>query len=97
MEPISPVIPNQDTRLETIVAEHQIAYNPLPVFCTKYSSMSRWRLTDDERKYIADGGDLFIAQLNGIDALQPILPIAMDADAALHELLACEAELEKFL
>jgi len=46
--------------------------------------MSRWKLTDEEREYIASGGDLFVCQLHGGGGLQPLLPIAAPQDEAMR-------------
>ena len=89
MEAISPVLPHSHL-LEIRVAESQPEFSPLPSFRTAYTNISRWRLTDAERRYIASGGDLFIAQLNGNSALQPIMPMATPEDQVLEQVLACE-------
>jgi hypothetical protein len=57
------------------------------------SVISRWRLTEDERRYIAEGGDLFICMMNFGGPLLPIVPIAADADTALQVMLQAEAGL----
>lgn len=89
MEPVTPVLPHSQP-LEIHVAESQEEFQTLPSFRTEYTNISRWRLTDEERAHIAAGGDLFIAQLNGNSALQPIMPMAMDESDILAQVLACE-------
>lgn len=91
MKPVSPVLPNAPD-LEHVLGANQHEYIPLPVFRTDKSTLSRWRLSDEERTYIANGGDLFICQLNFGAAIQPILPIADLPDDALRIMLECEAE-----
>ena len=90
MEAVSPVF--SSSNVETIYAKDQPEYTPLPTFRTEKAVISRWKLTEEERKHIADGGDLFICVLNFGMPLQPILPIAADADAALTIMLAVVEE-----
>lgn len=92
MEPVTPVLPHSQP-LELRVAEHQPEFLTLPSFCTTYTNISRWRLTDEERAYIAAGGDLFLAQITGGGGVQPIMPMAMDEGEILAQVLACEEEL----
>ena len=88
MEPVSPVVPGAEP-IETVYAADQPEYRPLPVFRTSRSVLSRWRLTDEEREHIANGGDLFICQMNFGCDLQPIMPMAVAPEVAL------EAQLEQ--
>lgn len=92
MEPVTPILPHSQP-LEIRIAESQPEFQTLPSFRTAYTNISRWRLTDEERAHIAAGGDLFIAQMNGKDALQPIMPIAVGEDRVLELVLACEEAL----
>lgn len=89
MNAVTPVLPHSQS-LEVSVAEYQPEFTTLPSFRTAYTNISRWRLTDAERDHIASGGDLFIAQLNGNSALQPIMPMAIPEDQVLEQVLACE-------
>src|SRR5689334_8629450 len=91
---IGPVIPGA-APLEKVIAEHQEEYQPLPVFQTELASISRWRLSDEERAHIAAGGDLFLAQLNFGHQLQPIMPMALDESEVLPTVLSCEEALRK--
>jgi len=90
MEAVSPVLPTSGA-CEVTYASNQPEYTPLPTFRTEKSVLSRWTLTETERKYIADGGDLFICMINFGGPLLPILPIAADPDTALRVLLEAEA------
>jgi hypothetical protein len=92
MEPTSPVLPTSGG-VETIYAENQPEYNPLPTFRTDKTVMSRWKLTDAERSYLAAGGDLFICMMNFGGPLLPILPIAAEPDTALQMMLDAESNL----
>ena len=59
------------------LAEDQPQYRPLPVVLLEGSegrTISRWSLTNAERKAIADGADLYLQQLTFGDSFQPILP-----------------------
>jgi hypothetical protein len=86
MDSVSPVIPGNEEH-EVTYAKDQSGYRPLTVLRTEKCVMSRWRLTDEERKHIADGGDLFICQLNFGGLLQPILPVAEAEGRALAVLI----------
>jgi hypothetical protein len=92
MEPVSPVLP-ASRECEFVFAKDQPEYMPLPTFGTEKAVLSRWRLTEAERRYIAQGGDLFICMMNFGGPLLPILPIAADPDTALDIMLQAEAAL----
>jgi hypothetical protein len=89
VEPVTPVIPGAE-QLEAQVGAKQEEYVTLPAFQTEYSTISRWRLSDDERRHIASGGDLFIAQLNFGNLVQPVMPMALPEGDILQQVLACE-------
>jgi hypothetical protein len=86
MEPITPVLPEIGEGPQITVAENQKEYKPLPVLCTTAAVMSRWKLSDEDRRHIASGGDLFIVQMNFSEQLQPILPFCGTDDEALEVL-----------
>lgn len=92
MEPTSPVLPIS-SECEVTYAADQPEYIALPTFRTEKSVLSRWTLTDAERRYLAEGGDLFICMMNFGGPLLPILPIAADPDTALQMMLEAEAAL----
>jgi hypothetical protein len=92
MEAIKPVFPTSG-ECEVVYAANQPEYTPLPTFRTEKSVISRWRLTEAERRWIAQGGDLFICMINFGGPLLPILPIAADPDTALAIMLAAAAPL----
>lgn len=92
MEAISPVLPASG-EIEVTYAKEQPEYAPLPVFRTEKGVLSRWKLTEDERRHIARGGDLFICMMNFGGPLLPILPIAAEPDQALATMLEAEAAL----
>lgn len=92
MEPTSPVLP-ASAACEVVYAKDQPEYSALPTFRTDKSVLSRWTLSEAERRYIADGGDLFICMMNFGGPLLPILPIAADPDTALQMMLEAEAAL----
>lgn len=94
MIPTSPVIPGADA-IEQEVGKGQKEYLALPVFRTELASISRWKLSEDERAYIAAGGDLFIAQLNFGQQLYPIMPLALPEDEILTAVLTCEESLQR--
>lgn len=94
MLPVSPVLPGSEA-LESQVGAKQTEYLTLPSFQTEHTTISRWRLSEDERRCLAEGGDLFIAQLNFGGRVQPIMPLAMPEDDVLAEVLACESAIVK--
>lgn len=91
MEAVSPVLPISEG-VETIYATEQPEYTALPTFRTEKALISRWKLSEEERRHIAEGGDLFICVLHFGQPLQPILPIAAPPAQALEMMLRCEAE-----
>lgn len=91
MNSITPVIPGCESDEMTYAAD-QPEYNPLTVLRTERGVMSRWRLTDVERAWIADGNDLFIVQLNFDHALQPICPFMGTDKQAFQTLIELTTE-----
>lgn len=90
MDPVSPVFPTSGG-CEIVANGPQDEYRPLPIFRTEKSVISRWALTDEERKYIADGGDLYICMMHFGGKILPVLPIAAEPDKALETMLEVEA------
>jgi hypothetical protein len=86
MIPTSPVVPGSE-EFEVTYAADQPEYIPLPVVRTEVALLSRWKLTEDERRHIANGGDLFIAMIHFGQNLQPICPIADTPEKALEILM----------
>jgi hypothetical protein len=93
MHATSPVLPAAGHCMEVVYGRDQPEYAALPTLRTERSVLSRWKLTEDERRFIADGGDLFICMMNFGGPLLPILPIAADPDTALQMMLDAEAAL----
>jgi hypothetical protein len=92
MQPASPVIPGSEI-IEVTYGADQPQYIPLPVFRTDNIVMSRWKFSDEERAYIAAGGDLFITQMTFGQGLQPILPMATSPEIALESVTQMEADI----
>lgn len=90
MEPVQPVVPGNE-EFEVVYAKNDPDYLPLPVLRTEHAMLSRWRLTDEERAYIAAGGDLFICVLHFGEKLQPIMPIAKSAEEAVKIMVEVES------
>lgn len=60
---------------EVTYAEEQPQYTPLRTLRSigpEHRVISRWTLTDEQRKAVADGADLFLELLTFGDPLQPI-------------------------
>jgi hypothetical protein len=93
MKPVSPVLPGAG-ELEQVFAasDGSDRYARLPTFRTDKAVISRWRLSEDERRYIADGGDLFVCILNFGEPIWPIMPIAAPPEKALEALLLAEEQ-----
>jgi hypothetical protein len=90
MEPVSPVVPGTE-QFEVTYAKDQPEYIPLPVLRTNGALLTRWRLTDEERKHIAEGGDLFVCVLHFGGALQPLKPIADTPENAMRIMIETES------
>ncbi len=77
MQPVSPVIPNQKHD-EIIVAENQDEYLNLPsIRLADQSILTRWKLTDEEKKIVAETGDVYlIMQTFG----KPVTPVMMQVE-----------------
>lgn len=74
MSPVTPIVPGHDLPVTTF-AKDQPGYNPLPAFRAEGREgavITRWRLSDEERKFIADGGDIWLTQLTFNNPLQPV-------------------------
>lgn len=93
MEAVSPFSDAASLGLEVKVAEKQEQYNTLPAFYTRLGLLTRWRLSDEERQHIANGGDLMIALVTFGRKVQPIMPMADTPDNALAAVLAEEDRL----
>ena len=78
-----PVLPGLTTK-EVVYAKHQPEYNPLRTLITrdeKRAVLSRWSPTDEQRKAIAEGKDIFLQLLTFGQPLQPIIMyVAGDED-----------------
>lgn len=74
MMPVSPVV-KQLELFEVVFGAGQPEYTPLPALIGKapeHSVISRWELTDDERRLIADGGSIFLIQSTFGDYFHPV-------------------------
>ena len=89
---VTPVVSGNEVH-EVTYAKDDPHFNPLTVLRTEHVVMSRWTLTDEERAYIANGGDFFICQIHGGGMLQPIMPMACPPDEALHWMITLGAPL----
>jgi hypothetical protein len=72
MDSVSPVWTDEEVHSECVVALDQPEYVPIVILPIVYSDgvvgMSvRFRLSDEERKTIADGGDLVITELTSLE------------------------------
>lgn len=97
MDPVSPVISAEFVDKEVVYAKDQPQYRPLPVIRNADGVvMSRWSLTLEERKAIADGADLF---LFGYTFNRPLQPVHMevggcgDTQVLMQDQLELDAEL----
>jgi len=76
MKPVSPVLPGCPNIPEVVFAKDQPEYVPLPAVimdkATGIPVMTRWRLTDDERRWIAAGGEIVLTQMTFGRSLQPV-------------------------
>ncbi len=79
MKPVSPVMPGSEP-IELVYGKDQPEYIPLPgVYLDTVSApvITRWRLDEEERKKIADGGDIVLTLLRfrfEDGAVRPLTP-----------------------
>ena len=74
-DPVSPVVPGLEP-YEIVLAKNQPEYRPLPILVGRrplYSAMARWQLTDEERRLIAEGADVYVSQMTFGHGYQPSL------------------------
>jgi hypothetical protein len=77
MDSVSPVWTEAEVEMERVIALDQPDYAPIVALPVRYSDglsgMSvRFRMSDDERKAIADGADLVITELTFGGPFTPI-------------------------
>jgi hypothetical protein len=72
MQPVSPVIPGHDLP-EIKIAEHQPEFQTLPAIHRDGVTITRWQLDDEERKRVAEGGDIYLLIERGNHPLQPVM------------------------
>jgi hypothetical protein len=75
VKPISPVLSNVDPSEEVQVGEGQPEYFPIPTYITDSTERpyySRWKLDDEERHIIANGGDILFAQWTFGNPFHPV-------------------------
>lgn len=73
MRPVSPVIPNE-MHDEIIVAEHQDEYQDLPsIRLVDQSILTRWKLTDEERRIVAETGDIYLIMQTFGNPVTPVM------------------------
>jgi len=73
MEPVSDVLPG--VKANVVMGEGQPQYIPLPALRSQTETgmvLTRWRLTDAERKALLEGADLFLLQSTFGYPFQPI-------------------------
>ena len=73
MEPVSPVMPGSKV-IEVVYGKNQPEYNPLPAVYLDTPSrpvLSRWRLTEEERKAVTEGADIVLTLLTFGTQLTP--------------------------
>ena len=75
MKPISPVIKGLE-QVEVVFAKDQKEYLPLPALVLSGPEkpvISRWALDEEERKLVAAGADILLAQWIFEDRYHPVL------------------------
>lgn len=74
MTPVSPVMPGSEF-IELVLGKGQKEYIELPAVYLDQRDrpmITRWRLTDEERAVIAEGGDIVLTQLTWCQRFQPV-------------------------
>lgn len=87
MIPASPVLSPEFQANEVVYARDQPEYTPLPVIRNSTGVvLSRWKLTDEERKAIAEGADVFLSIWTFGRALQPLRVEIGECDRSILEI-----------
>jgi hypothetical protein len=74
MQPTTPVLAEEFQDKEVVYAKDQPEYNPLPTLRNQDGVvLSRWKLTEAERKAVAEGADILLSLHTFNQPLQPIL------------------------
>ncbi len=77
MKPVSPVIPDENLN-EIIIAENQPEYQNLPALqCGDGVILTRWKLTDEERRIVAETGDVYLYMHT---FGQPVTPVLLQVE-----------------
>lgn len=68
MDSVSPVYTEETVRIERVIALDQPQYSPIVILPVVFDDGTqgmavRFRFTEDERKLIADGGDLLLTEI----------------------------------
>jgi hypothetical protein len=73
MQPISPVMPGSEA-IEVVLAKDQPEYLPLPAVYIEEPGrfVTRWRLSDEERQKVVEGGDVILTQLTFGNPFHPV-------------------------
>jgi hypothetical protein len=74
MQAVSPVMPGSES-IEIVLGKGQPEYTELPAVYLDTPSrpmISRWRLSDEERKSIANGSDIVLTQFTFCLPFRPI-------------------------
>jgi hypothetical protein len=80
MRPVSPVIPGKAVT-EVVYANDQPQYQPLPCFkCLDGKILTRWEMSEQERKLIAEQGYIYLAVDTFNEPLQPVYLSARPPD-----------------
>lgn len=74
MMPVSPVMPGSGP-IEIVLGKDQPEYTPLPAVYLDYAErpmITRWRLSDEERKAVSEGADIVLTQLTFGKPFSPV-------------------------
>ncbi len=81
MKPVSPVIPGVDID-EVVYAVEQPQYQLLPAFkCVNGKILTRWELSEEEKRLICEQGYLYLAVSTFNHPLQPVYLSATPPDS----------------
>lgn len=93
MTPVTPVLTVELVPDEVVYAKDQPEYMPLPVLRNQAGVvLSRWKLTEAERKAVADGADIFLSvwTFNG-----PLQPIRLEIEGCDRDLVSIARDMEQ--
>jgi hypothetical protein len=87
VEPITPVLSPEFADKEHVFGSNQPQYIPLPALISQCGVvLTRWRLSEEERKLVLDGADIMLSVWTVGQPLQPVMLEVGNRDRSLLEM-----------